>query len=930
MANESLDTLQLNITQTTEGVDAQIDRLAAALERLAAASNGLHFNTQAATEYARAIDRINSAAIRAARNIENLNNAGGTITPPQTTQSPVIDMSGYSFPTPTQTAAVDTSAITASSEATTTAARDFESATTAVTGFTTSISNLSTALSGVNTRLTNLSTRLGAVADNANRATGSISSLSQTTTSYGNAATRATSNSNHFGGALQETTRRQREYSRASETATKSTGKFFSSIKRIAVYRAFRTALRAITTAFKNGLDYMYEFSSTTDGKFKNSMDEIASSAKYLSNSLGAMLVPIINVVGPVLVSIMDTIGNIAQGIGQVIAKLTGQEWQSVDKYFVEYKESADAATSSVKEFKRQLLDFDELNVISSDSGSGGGSGSGSGSGSDKNGSTLPTSSFDFPLLAYPKKPTDDDGNGGGGGHGVTVTDFLGYVALGGLATALWKKQKEQQDKEKQPGYSPSPVPGLSPVPAPYGGLDYGFSAVMQAQDRAREGAGAANFAADAATRATTSAAKSTAAAAQTTTEALGFWDTLKMWFENTPAPALRQPMISPAANAAAPTVTISQGMKEAAAGGIVTALLGLLSFLFTGVPVFAEEPKKKPVTAGVGNVVGNIGKPKSTTSKTDPITAAGVGTLTSLTLKTKEYNSETKKAGTTATSTLGIVGKTASTIKDKLVEVGEKLKSGLVSSTTKASKSTQTLATNAATSAAKTQKAWTGTGNALVDVMNKTGTSGKTAFSTVNTSIGTTKTTASGLSAVLEGVGKINVTPDGIKNTKTGLDEIISKTKEAFVALFGLKNLTNKTTGTGLRNSALNMWNALMGATIPNKPSTLSFTPYAQPYAEGGFPAQGTLALIGERVGDTEILGNINGRTGVVGGNEVTGIATAVYDTGRSEAELLREQNNLLRQLIAKTGNIKLVPNSQAGKWVRQASDAYAKVTGV
>lgn len=929
MANESLDTLQLNITQTTEGVDAQIDRLATALERLATASNGLRFNTQAATEYARAIDRINSAAIRAARSIENLNNAGGTITPPQTTQSPVIDMSGYSFPTPTQTAAVDTSAITASSEATTTAARDFESATTAVTGFTTSISNLSTALSGVNTRLTNLSTRLGEVAGNADRATGSISSLSQTTTSYGNAATGATTSSNHFGGALQQTTRRQREYSRASETATKSTGKFFSSIKRIAVYRAIRTALRAITTAFKNGLDYMYEFSSTTDGKFKNSMDEIASSAKYLSNSLGAMLVPIINVVGPVLVSIMDTIGNIAQGIGQVIAKLTGQEWQSVDKYFVEYKESADAATSSVKEFKRQLLDFDELNVISSDSGSGGGSGSGSGSGSNKNGSTLPTSSFDFPLLAYPKKPTDDDGNGGGG-HGVTVTDFLGYVALGGLATALWKKQKEQQDKEKQPGYSPSPVPGLSPVPAPYGGLEYGFSAVMQAQDRAREGAGAANFAADAATRATTSAAKSTAAAAQTTTEALDFWNTLKILFENMPLPTLRKPMIGPAANVATPIVTISEKMKEAAAGGIVTALLALLTGLFTGVPVFAEEPEKKPVTAGVENVVGNIGKPKKTTSKTDPITAAGVGTLTSLTLKTKEYNSETQKAGTTATSTLGIVGKTAATIKDKLVEVGEKLKSGLVSSTTKASKSTQTLAANAATSATKTQKAWTGTGNALVDVMNKTGTSGKTAFSTINTSIGTTKTTASGLSTVLEGVGKINVMPDGIRNTKTGLDEIISKTKEAFVALFGLKNLTNKTTGTGLRNSALNMWNTLMGATIPNKPSTLSFTPYAQPYAEGGFPAQGTLALIGERVGDTEILGNINGRTGVVGGSEVTGIATAVYDTGRSEAELLREQNNLLRQLIAKTGNIKLVPNSQAGKWVRQASDAYAKVTGV
>ena len=55
--------------------------------------------------------------------------------------------------------------------------------------------------------------------------------------------------------------------------------------------------------------------------------------------------------------------------------------------------------------------------------------------------------------------------------------------------------------------------------------------------------------------------------------------------------------------------------------------------------------------------------------------------------------------------------------------------------------------------------------------------------------------------------------------------------------------------------------------------------------YADGGFPDAGSLFIAGEIPGQTELLGTINGRTGVAGGEEITGIRQAIYEVG---AELL------------------------------------------
>ncbi len=76
--------------------------------------------------------------------------------------------------------------------------------------------------------------------------------------------------------------------------------------------------------------------------------------------------------------------------------------------------------------------------------------------------------------------------------------------------------------------------------------------------------------------------------------------------------------------------------------------------------------------------------------------------------------------------------------------------------------------------------------------------------------------------------------------------------------------------------------------------------------FQTGGFPDEYSLFMAGEH-GHAEMLGTVGGRTAVAGGAEITGIRDAVYQSSQTEAELLREQNELLRQLLAKDTSVNI-----------------------
>lgn len=91
-------------------------------------------------------------------------------------------------------------------------------------------------------------------------------------------------------------------------------------------------------------------------------------------------------------------------------------------------------------------------------------------------------------------------------------------------------------------------------------------------------------------------------------------------------------------------------------------------------------------------------------------------------------------------------------------------------------------------------------------------------------------------------------------------------------------------------------------GATVFGKeiPATTIQLASIPKFAAGGFPKQYSMFMAGEN-GVPEILGTVGGKTAVAGGQEITGIRDAVYTTSQQEIALLKQQNQLLSEILKK-----------------------------
>lgn len=163
------------------------------------------------------------------------------------------------------------------------------------------------------------------------------------------------------------------------KTATSKVGQLFAAFKRIAMYRLLRSAIKAITEAFKEGTKNAYEYSKALGGQFAKSMDSLATEALYLKNSLGAMVIPLVNAITPAINFVIDKFVDLLNVVNQVIARLSGAStWTRALKYPKQYGEEATSAGKAMKELKATILGIDEINPLQDNSdrgGSGGGSG---------------------------------------------------------------------------------------------------------------------------------------------------------------------------------------------------------------------------------------------------------------------------------------------------------------------------------------------------------------------------------------------------------------------------------------------------------------------------------------------------------------------------------------------------------------------------
>lgn len=96
--------------------------------------------------------------------------------------------------------------------------------------------------------------------------------------------------------------------------------------------------------------------------------------------------------------------------------------------------------------------------------------------------------------------------------------------------------------------------------------------------------------------------------------------------------------------------------------------------------------------------------------------------------------------------------------------------------------------------------------------------------------------------------------------------------------------------------------------------------------FETGGFPTQGSVFVAGETYGQSEWIGNINGRTGVVPQNEITGIADAIYQTSSEEIVMMRQQIQLLQGILEKEFGIS---TSDIGRAAKSYGQDYFERTG-
>lgn len=158
---------------------------------------------------------------------------------------------------------------------------------------------------------------------------------------------------------------------RSAQSATKHTSKLLSSIKRIAMYRLLRTALKEMTQAFQEGLKNAYAFSKGISGSLAQALDQLASSTGQMKNQMGAAFGELLQTIMPVIMAIVSAINQLMSALSALFAALGGR-----GKYLSAGENEAagwDKATGSAKKYKNTILGFDEINRLNDEQGGGGG-----------------------------------------------------------------------------------------------------------------------------------------------------------------------------------------------------------------------------------------------------------------------------------------------------------------------------------------------------------------------------------------------------------------------------------------------------------------------------------------------------------------------------------------------------------------------------
>lgn len=142
---------------------------------------------------------------------------------------------------------------------------------------------------------------------------------------------------------------------------------------RLARMRAMRAIIKQIASGFREGVENVYNYSKAINSSFAPSMDSATSSLLQMKNSIGAAAAPLLQSLIPVMQTLVNWFITGINYLNQFLALIRGQgTWTRAlttsASAFDKQTKAAKGAGSAIKDL---LADWDELNIIQSQSGGG-------------------------------------------------------------------------------------------------------------------------------------------------------------------------------------------------------------------------------------------------------------------------------------------------------------------------------------------------------------------------------------------------------------------------------------------------------------------------------------------------------------------------------------------------------------------------------
>lgn len=171
-------------------------------------------------------------------------------------------------------------------------------------------------------------------------------------------------------GETQRVTKEVTKLSTAASKASSGLGKLANSFKRIILYRSIRSIIKNISSAIREGLSNLKEYSAAVGTAFSPAVDSLRQHVLMLKNSFATALRPVLEAIIPIVIRLCDWLSKLADFIAQVFSVLTGK-LDANGRYTKAVLGDLQQSNKEAKALRRTLLGFDEINRLDGEKDSG-------------------------------------------------------------------------------------------------------------------------------------------------------------------------------------------------------------------------------------------------------------------------------------------------------------------------------------------------------------------------------------------------------------------------------------------------------------------------------------------------------------------------------------------------------------------------------